>query len=184
MQTKNTARFILFTLTLSAMLLSACSAAPAIGGDNSNGNGSPVTPIIVDNGNNSNSNDVNSNDANSNDANSNDNTGNAGNSNDSGVEIVSVVEAITDDTITINEVTYQLVGFTEFQALVSVGDQVKVQVIFNTDGTFTILHIEIFAGDDNSKSICSSADAGATPSVPWTSLRSTPLGASQIRKRK
>ena len=84
MKTKNTARFILLTLTLSAILLSACSAAPAIGGDNSNGNGSPVTPIIVDNGNNSNSNDV--------------------NSNDSGVEIVSVVEAITGDTITINEV--------------------------------------------------------------------------------
>jgi len=96
MQTKNTACFILFTLTLPAMPLSACSAPPAIGGDNSNGNGSPVTPIIVDNGNNSNSNDVNSNDANSND-----NAGNAGNSNDSGVEIVSVVEAITDDTITI-----------------------------------------------------------------------------------
>jgi len=100
MKTKNTTRFILFTLILSAMLLSACSAAPATG-DNSNVNGSPSTPIIVDTGNSSNSNDVNSNDANSNDANSNDNTGNAGNSNDSGVEIVSVVEAITDDTITI-----------------------------------------------------------------------------------
>ena len=178
MQTKNTACFILFTLTLPAMPLSACSAPPAIGGDNSNGNGSPVTPIIVDNGNNSNSNDVNSNDANSND-----NAGNAGNSNDSGVEIVSVVEAITDDTITINEVTYQLVSFTEFQALVSVGDQVKFQVIFNTDGTFTILHIEIFAGDDNSKTNYPSADADITPSVLWTSLRSTPLGASQIRDR-
>ena len=85
MKTKNTARFILFTLTLSAMLLSACSGVGVpVTGDNSNANGSPSTPVIVDNGNNSNSNDV--------------------NSNDSGVEIVSVVEAITGDTITINEV--------------------------------------------------------------------------------
>ena len=68
-----------------------------------------------------------------------------------------------------NEVTCQLVGFTEFEDLVSVGDQVKVQVIFNTDGTFTILHIEIFAGDNNGKTIYSSADADATPSVLWTS---------------
>ena len=83
--------------------------------DNSNRNGTPVTPIIVDTGNNSNSNDVNSNDANSND---NTNTGSNGNSNDSGVEIVSVVEAITDDTTTIYEVTYQLAGFTEFEDLV------------------------------------------------------------------
>jgi len=113
MKTKNTARFSLFTLILYAMLLSACSAAPAVGADNSNENGSPATPIIVDTGNSSNSNDVNSNDANSNDdngtdANSNDNMGNDGNSNDSGVEIVSVVEAITDDTLSINKVTYQL----------------------------------------------------------------------------
>ena len=76
--------------------------------DNSNRNGTPVTPIIVDNGNNSNSND----------ANSNDNTDNDRNSNGSGVETVSVVEAITDDTTTIYEVTYQLAGFTEFEDLV------------------------------------------------------------------
>jgi len=70
-------------------------------------------------------------------------------------------------------VTCQLVGFTEFEDLVSVGDQVKVQVIFNTDGTFTILHIEIFAGDNNGKTIYSSADADAAPSV----LRTSPPNA-------
>lgn len=152
MKTKNTARFILFTLTtLSAVLLSACSAAPATG-DNSNLNGSPVTPIIVDTGNSSNSNDANSNDVNSNDANSNDNTntGSSGNSNDSGIEIFGMVEAITEDTITINGVMYLVpAGFTELKDLVSVGDQVKFQVIFNADGTITILEVEISTGDDN-----------------------------------
>ena len=140
MKTKNTARFILFTLTLSAMLLSACSGTPATG-DNSDVNGSPVTPFIVDTGNN----------ANSNDANSNDNTNTNGNTNDSGIEIVGIVEAITEDTITINGVTYLLpADFTQFIDLVSVGDQVRVRVMINADGTFTILELEIITGVDNS----------------------------------
>src|SRR5688572_10790347 len=129
MKTKNTARFILFTLTLSAMLLSACSGTPATG-DNSNVNGSPVTPFIVDTGNNTNINE---------------------NTNDSGIEIVGIVEAITEDTITINGVTYLLpADFTQFRDLVSVGDQVRVRVLINADGTFTILELQIITGVDNS----------------------------------
>jgi len=179
MKTKNTARFILFTLLLSAMLLSACSAVGVpVTGDNSNVNGPPATGVVDDNGNSSNSNDVNSNDANSNDVNSNDANSNDinsndansndvnsidANSNDSGIEIVGVVEAITDDTITINGVTYLMpAGFTEFKDLAAVGDQVKVQVIFNADGTFTILEVEITSvlGEDNGNDANSNDDNG------------------------
>ena len=152
MKTKNTARFILFTLTLSAMLLSACSGVNIpVTGDNSNVNSSPSTPAIVDNGNSSNSNNANSNDVNSNDANSNynTNTGSNGNSNDSGIEIVGVVEVITEDTIRINGVTYPLANLAEFTDLLSVGDQIKVRLIVNADGTFTILQLEITPGNDN-----------------------------------
>jgi uncharacterized protein DUF5666 len=151
------------------MLLSACSGtqSPSVG-DDSNVNSSSVTPVVVDdNGNSSNSNDTNSNDANSNDANSNDassngNDGSDGNSNDSAVEIFGVVEAITDDTITINGVMYQLANFTAFKDLVSVGDQVKVHVLFNADGTFTILEVEISSGlgGDNGNDANSNDDNG------------------------
>ncbi|MDQ3007390.1 MAG: hypothetical protein M3R47_18645 [Chloroflexota bacterium] len=58
MKTKNTARFILFTLTLSAMLLSACSGAGVpVTGDDSKGNGLPSTPVNEDNSNSSGSGD-------------------------------------------------------------------------------------------------------------------------------
>src|SRR6185503_19867907 len=164
MKTKNTARFILFTLLLSAMLLSACSAVGVpVTGDNSNVNGPPAAGVVDDNGNTSNSNDVNSNDANSNDVNSNDVTSINANSNDLGIEIVGVVEAITDNTITINGVTYLMpAGFTEFKDLAAVGDQVKVQVIFNADGTFTILEVEITSvlGEDNGNDANSNDDNG------------------------
>src|SRR3972149_5393048 len=148
---KNTPRFLLFVLTLSVILLSACSGMPSPStGEDSNANGSSATPVVVDdNGNDANSNEANSNDANSNDTKSNDTNSNDGNSNDSGVEIFGVVEAITEDTITINGVTYLIASFTEFKDLVAVGDQVKIHIIFNADGTFTIREIEISAGDNN-----------------------------------
>ena len=166
MKSNNTTCFILYTLTLSAMLLSACSGVSVpVTGDNSNVNGSPSTPGIVDNGNNANSN-VNSNDANSNDnTNSNSNT----NTNDSGIEIVGVVEVITEDTVQINGVTYPLANLTEFTDLLSVGDQVKVHLIVNEDGTFTILQLEIIttdnsnnanSNDDNSNGTNSNDDNG------------------------
>jgi predicted small secreted protein len=128
-------------------------------------------PDDTANGNDSNSNDTaaNSNDAGN--ANTNDNT-NANtntnvNSNDdnsnsapSGTaqEFSGTVQAITQDSITINGVTYQLANFTEFKTPIVLGDQVKIHVIVNADGTLTIREIEKTTGsligndngDDNS----------------------------------
>src|SRR5687768_15119980 len=146
MKTKNTTRFILFTLTLSVMLLSACSGVNIpVTGDNSNVNDSPSTPVIVDNGSNANSN-VNSND--NTNTNSNGNT----NTNDSGIEIVGVVEVVTEDTVRINGVTYQLANLVEFTDLISVGDQIRFHLILNEDGTFTILQLEIITANNNANS--------------------------------
>ena len=137
---KNTPRFLLFVLTMSVILLSACSGTPSSpAGDDSNAKGSSATPVVLDD---------NGNSSNSNDANSNDNNGSDGSSNDSAVEIIGVVEAITDDTVTIAGVTYQLASSTEFKDLVAVGDQVKIHFVVNADGTFTILEVEISSGLD------------------------------------
>lgn len=71
-----------------------------------------------------------------------------------GNEIFGSVEAITADTITVNGVTYNLAqGFTEIKDVLAVGDQVKLHVIVNADGTFTVREIEKSTGsavDDNS----------------------------------
>jgi Domain of unknown function (DUF5666) len=70
-------------------------------------------------------------------------------------EIFGTVEAMTADTITINGVTYNLAqGFTEIKNALTVGEQVKVHVIANADGTFTVREIEKSAAtvDDNSHS--------------------------------
>ncbi|NWG07832.1 MAG: hypothetical protein HXY35_14240 [Chloroflexi bacterium] len=115
----------------------------------------------------------NDNDANSNDdgANTNDNTNTVddnsntdddnanANSNDddsSGAEqeVFGVVDAITAESVTVGGVTYSFASFTEFKDVISVGDQVKLHVIVNADGTFTVREIEKFddsaTGDDNS----------------------------------
>ena len=123
---------------------------------------------------------ANANDANQNDSNANDNTSNSndnqadnsnsansnddnsnGNSNDNSStgteqEVSGLVEAITTDSITINGVVYMLADFTEFKDLIAMGDQVKIHVIVNADGTFTIREIERTSsagiGGDNSNS--------------------------------
>jgi len=113
---------------------------------------------------NANSNDDNQNDSNANDnaaSNSNDNqddNSNSGNSNDDNgngndnssdddeQEVSGIVEAITTDSITINGVVYMLADFTEFKGLVALGDSVKIHVIVNADGTFTIREIEKTGG--------------------------------------
>ena len=59
------------------------------------------------------------------------------------------MEVITEDTIRINGVTYPLANLAEFTDLLSVGDQIKVRLIVNADGTFTILQLEITPGNDN-----------------------------------
>jgi hypothetical protein len=75
-------------------------------------------------------------------------------------EVWGAVEALTADTITVNGVTYDLASFTEFKGVVGIGDQVKLHVIFKTDGTFTVREIEKFLGfpADNSNSSGSNED--------------------------
>jgi len=101
---------------------------------------------------NANSNDTNN--ANDTNANANANSNTNGNSNDNGNsngndstggqqnEVTGVVEAITSDMITIDGVVYNLANFTEFKDGIVGGDQVKVHLIVNADGTFTIREIE------------------------------------------
>ena len=116
---------------------------------------------------NANSNDANQNDSNANDnaaSNSNDNQGDNsnydnGNANDNSnsnnndnssdddeQEVSGIVEALTTDSITINGVVYMLADFTEFNDLIALGDQVKIHVTVNADGTFTIREIEKTGG--------------------------------------
>ena len=72
-------------------------------------------------------------------------------------EIFGAVEAMTTDTITINGVTYNLAqGFTEIKGTVAVGDQVKLHLTLNADGTFTVREIE--------KSAATSVDASSSNS--------------------
>jgi hypothetical protein len=77
-------------------------------------------------------------------------------------EIFGAVEAITADTITIDGVTYTLAqGFTEVKDILAVGDQVKLHVIVNADGSFTVREIEKSASttvDDNSNNSNGSDD--------------------------
>jgi hypothetical protein len=147
---KNTPRFLLFLLTLSVILLSACNGAPSPAiGEDSNVNDSSVTPVVVDDNGNSSS-DTNSNDTNSNDTNSNSNNSSDDSSNSSDVEVFGVVESMTETTITVNGVTYNIIAdLTEFKDVISVGDQVKIHVIVNADGTFTIREIEMSVEDAN-----------------------------------
>lgn len=69
-------------------------------------------------------------------------------------EIFGTIEAITADTITVNGVIYNLAqGFTEIKGSLVVGDPVKVHVILNADGMFTVREIEKSVGtgvNDNS----------------------------------
>lgn len=159
-----------------AYVLSACTAAPAGLNENSEGQENQAVKTSSAGDDNGNANDDNGNDANSNDANANDNTSNANdnqnsndnandnqNSNDNAndnsagdaeIEVTGVVEIITTGSITVNGVTYLIADFTEFNDLIIVGDTVKIHVIVNADGTFTIREIEKTdgAGDDNSNS--------------------------------
>lgn len=117
---------------------------------------------------------VNTNDANTNDddTNTNDNTNTGDNGNDNGnmnsnddpagseQEIFGVVDAITTDAITINGIPYSIADFAEFNDVIAVGDQVKIHVIVNADGTLTIREIEKSdgSGDDNGNSNGNSND--------------------------
>ena len=69
-------------------------------------------------------------------------------------EVFGTVEALGVDTITVNDVTYTLANFTEIKNAIAVGDQVKLHVILNADGTLTIREIEksVDSGGDNGNS--------------------------------
>ena len=70
-------------------------------------------------------------------------------------EVFGTVEAITADTITIDGVVYNVAqGFTEIKDPLTVGDQVKLHLIVNADGTFTVREIEksVATVDDHSNS--------------------------------
>jgi len=160
-------RFILTVLLLGSFVLSACAGAIPQGDD---GGGSPDANsnevIDVDGNVNDNGSDVNENDndsqgnendngddgSNDNDAQGDDNDNSNDNSNDASddtLEFNGVVDAITDTSIVIDGVEYNLADFTEIKDLVTVGDQVKIHVIVNADGTFTISEIELSSGDDD-----------------------------------
>lgn len=126
------------------VVVAAKVEASSANDDNANSNSSN------DNASNANDNTANSNDSQV-DGNSNSANDNGNNSNVAG-EIVGVVQAITIDSITINGISYDLASFTEFNDVIAVGDQVKIHVIANADGTFTIREIEksIGPGADNS----------------------------------
>lgn len=139
-------RFLLSALILGSLFLGACTAGVPAGGsggvEGSNSNDSNV---------NTNGDDGNLND----NANGNDNANTNANSNDrldDDSEIFGLVEAITDDSVTIGGVTYLLANFTEFKDIISVGDQVKIHVIVNSDGTLTIREIERSSGGDDDNS--------------------------------
>lgn len=127
-----------------------------------------VEPSIVDdtNTNSSNANDNTTNtNANANDnsntsnengngnANSNDNTNTAGGMEQ---EIVGVVDALSADSVSVDGVVYQFAAFTEIKDAIFTGDTVKLHVIVNADGSFTVREIEKFSGatvgNDNSNS--------------------------------
>ena len=107
---------------------------------------------------------------NANDSTANDNSNSANdngsnvNGDDNGNEVFGIVEAITTESIIVNGVAYSLADFTEFKDAIAVGDQVKIHVIVNADGTFTIREIEQSAGqgvDDNTNGNDNSNDANS-----------------------
>jgi hypothetical protein len=68
-------------------------------------------------------------------------------------EIFGAVQALTVDTVTINGVVYSLANFTEFKDTIKAGDQVKLHVIVNADGTLTVREIEKSLGSSNDNSL-------------------------------
>jgi hypothetical protein len=115
-----------------------------INDDNSNANANTNGNTNDDRGGNSNS--VNSNDGNSNGSNGNGDNSNGGN------EVFGLVQAMTMTSITIDGQTYDLSG-AEIKGLVQAGDFVKIHLVQNADGTFSVREIELSdptqVGNDN-----------------------------------
>jgi len=146
-------RYILTVLLLGSFLLSACAGA-APQGDDSGGSPDANSNEVVDVNGNDNDSAVNENTNESQENNNNDDSQGNGNDNSNGssgdeIEFHGVVEALTTASINIDGVVYYFADFTEFKDLISVGDQVKIHIIVNADGTFTIREIELSSGDDD-----------------------------------
>lgn len=123
------------------------SQLPLIGDDNSNSANS-----------NDDSNSFNGNDVNGNGSNSNDSNGNAGNSNSSNGnddnsngsnEVFGVVEAITSTSVTIDGVTYDIQPGGEIKGTIQIGDLVKIHLVQNADGTFSVRELELSDSSQN-----------------------------------
>ena len=129
------------------------SQLPGLGDDNSNDANSNDANSNDVNSNDDNSNDVNNNDVNNNDDNGNDSNSNGGNSNDSN-EVFGVVQAITSTSITIDGQTYDLQSGGEIKGPILVGDFVKIHIVQNADGTFSVREVGLsdasqVGNDDN-----------------------------------
>lgn len=61
-------------------------------------------------------------------------------------EVTGVVNALTDTTITIDGVEYQLSSLTEFNGTLAVGDTVKLHLVVNADGSLSVSEIEKTTG--------------------------------------
>ncbi len=103
------------------------------------------------------------------------------NSSQSGPEFVGAVEAISGNQWTIGGQTFIVTNASEFSASLVVGDLVKVELIPNPDGTFTIREMKVAPagatlGWDNSSSSSSSSSqsaGGASSSSGFSSSASS-----------
>ncbi|MCX6060148.1 MAG: DUF5666 domain-containing protein [Chloroflexi bacterium] len=127
------------------------SMLPGLGDDNSNSANSNDDNSNAVNGNDDNSNSVNgtkSNDNNGNDDNSNVSNGNDDNSNDSN-EVFGLVEAISPTSITIDGQTYDIQPGGEVKGTIQVGDFVKLHLVQNADGTFSVRELGLSVSSQN-----------------------------------
>lgn len=124
------------------------SQLPLIGDDNSNSANSNDDNSNSVNGNDVNGNGSNSNDSNGNGGNSNSSNGNDDNSNGSN-EVFGVVEAITSTSVTIDGVTYDIQPGGEIKGTIQIGDLVKIHLVQNADGTFSVRELGLSDSSQN-----------------------------------
>ena len=75
-------------------------------------------------------------------------------------EVFGTVQAMNGNTVTVNGVTYNLSNQTEFKNTIGVGDQVKLHVTVNADGSLTIREIERAGASLDDNTSASGSDDG------------------------
>lgn len=75
-------------------------------------------------------------------------------------EVFGTLGAMTATTITVGGVTYTLTNATEFKDVLTVGDQVKLHVSQNADGSITVREVEKSVGSFDDNSSLSGSDDG------------------------